>query len=386
MDYIVGLYFVWRVLLSVIAYCGSLILAFQPRFPYSEILLIPSGLPSWIWGFANFDGVHYLTIASTGYSAQYTQVFFPFYPIVIDIFHRFLPFIGPIIIGLVLSNAFFLTTLFVLRRLLKFDYNDQDIRSILLALLAFPTSFFFGSLYTESLFFLLTVLAFYFARKHRFFLSGFIAGISSATRLTGIFLLPALLWEWSHYKKLKFNKKIIIELFRCPALYLTPMGLLSYMAYLQLKFGDALYFWHVQPIFGAERSGQNIILLPQVLWRYMKMLGAQLFPPSGVSFSPETFLIVFLEAFFTLSAIGLLIIAHRKKIRTSYLIFSWLTVLLPTLTGTLSSMPRYVLVVFPIYIVLGTINKKYIRYVILTVEIILLIILCTLFTRGHWVS
>ena len=365
-------FLIWRTCLFLVAWFGEKLLTFNPRFPYTDVFLIPSGLPHWLWSFANFDGVHYLTIAKSGYAAQYTQVFFPLYPLLISVVHRILPLVNPIVIGLFVSNSFFLLTIFILYKLFSLDYDRKTIKWIMLFLIFFPTSFFFGSIYTESLFLFLTVCSFYAARKKRWWLAGICGGLASATRLTGIFLLPALLWEW-HKNKIK--NKILSS----PILYLVPLGLVSYMIYLQFKFGDWLYFWHAQPVFGAERSGSGIILLPQVIWRYLKIL-------FYVPLTSEMFWISFLEVLFTLFSIILLVIAHLKKVRVSYLIFSWLAIIIPPLTGTFSSMPRYILVAFPIFISLGLIHNKYYKIILLAVFCLLLSALTILFTGGHWVS
>src|SRR5688572_29034439 len=60
-------------------------------FASAERLLIPTGFPSWVWGFGNFDGVHYLSIAQNGYQALGSQAFFPLFPIIV----RWLSFIFP---------------------------------------------------------------------------------------------------------------------------------------------------------------------------------------------------------------------------------------------------------------------------------------------------
>lgn len=101
------LFIFWRVLLFLVAYLSGKYLVFDPSFPYSDTLLVKSGLPSWIWSFANFDGVHYLTIAKSGYSAQFTQAFFPVYPGIISLISRIIQYDNFIIIGLLLSNLFF---------------------------------------------------------------------------------------------------------------------------------------------------------------------------------------------------------------------------------------------------------------------------------------
>ena len=162
-------------------------------------------------------------------------------------------------------------------------------------------------------------------------------------------------------------------------LYIAPLGLIAYMFYLQLNFGDALFFWHAQPVFGAAREGGRIILPPQVLWRYIKIL-------TSVSPGQLSFFIPLTELVSTVSAVMILIFARRKNIRTSYLIYSWPSLVLPALTGTLSSMPRYVLIIFPVFIYLGLIKHKSIKLLLLYAFFLLLITFTVLFTRGHWIA
>ncbi|MBI3379818.1 hypothetical protein HY029_03635 [Candidatus Gottesmanbacteria bacterium] len=371
--FVFAVFIIWRVWLFFVAAVGEKILAFTPRFPYSDVYFIPSHLPSWLWGFANFDGVHYLTIAKFGYSAQFTQVFFPLYPMMVGFINQLLQKVNPVIIGLLISNLLFFLSLLILTKLLSLDYKVDTIKWILLFLIFFPTSFFFGSLYTESLFLFLILTAFYAARKNQWLAASIFGVLASSTKFIGIFLLPALLWEWQEQKRKK-----ITTIFRSP-LSLIPVGLLSYMLYLQVKFGDWLYFWHAQPVFGAQRSGGGVILIPQVLWRYMKIL-------TSVSYKTEAFWIPLLELISTLGVITLLIMAFKKKIRSSYLVFSFLTIITPTFTGTFSSMPRYILVAFPIFIVLGMLKSRLIKGIFLAIFSVLLLVLTILFTRGHWVS
>lgn len=363
---VISIFIFWRIFLFLAAWLGEKMMSFSPRFPYADVYLIPSGLPHWLWSFANFDGVHYLTIATLGYAAQFTQVFFPLYPMLINLVHT-LSNIDPLIIGLIISNIFFFFSIFIFSKLLSLDYKKETVIWTLLFLVLFPTSFYFGSMYTESLFFFLVLSSFLAARKKKWVLSAVLGAFAAGTRLTGIFLLPALWWEWKEK-----------NIFRSP-LPLIPVGLLSYMLYLQVKFGDFLYFWHAQPVFGAERTGSGIVLLPQVLWRYFKIL-------TTVPVASETFWIPALEVTSTIVAILILIIGYFKKIRPSYLIFALLLVLTPTLTGTFSSMPRYVLLAFPIFMVLGMLKSRLVKITLLVFMALLLAVLTVLFTNGHWVS
>src|SRR3989338_11073097 len=171
--FIISIFFFWRVFLFFVAWTGEKFLPFSPRFPYSDLLLITSHLPSWLWSFANFDGVHYLTIAKSSYSAQFTQVFFPLYPILVGIISKLFPILNLITVGLIVSNLSFFLSLEIFFKLLKLDYKKSDIKIILLFLISFPTSFYFGSFYSESVFLFFILCSFYLARTKRWWLSGF---------------------------------------------------------------------------------------------------------------------------------------------------------------------------------------------------------------------
>src|SRR4030042_4808501 len=99
---------IWRIALLLVAFYAILAFPFKESFPYWETLLEPNGHPLF-WSWANFDGVHYLTIASTGYSAQYTQAFFPVYPLLMGVVSRFVH--NPVLAGLLISHIAFFGTL-----------------------------------------------------------------------------------------------------------------------------------------------------------------------------------------------------------------------------------------------------------------------------------
>ena len=86
---IAKIFLVWRFGLLVVSFLASKILAFKFSFPYAGSLLISTKLPDWIWGWGNFDGVHYLTLANHGYDGFGTQVFFPLYPMLGHLFNNF---------------------------------------------------------------------------------------------------------------------------------------------------------------------------------------------------------------------------------------------------------------------------------------------------------
>ena len=71
------IFFLWRIGLLLIGFFAQSLLPFKSSFPYADTILVLTGLPSWLWSWGNFDGVHYLTLAMSGYDGFGTQVFFP---------------------------------------------------------------------------------------------------------------------------------------------------------------------------------------------------------------------------------------------------------------------------------------------------------------------
>lgn len=360
--------------LFIFAVAGSLLLPFKDSFPYRETILEPYGL-SVLYSWANFDGVHYLGIAENGYFAEFTQAFFPLYPMLMKIFNFS---IGNFLVsGLLISHVSLCIALWFLLKLIKLDFSDHVAVQTLIFLLLFPTSFYFGAVYNESLFLMVTVLSFYCMRTKRQNWAIVFGALASATRIIGIFLLPALLYEKYQQLHAKSPKQATNIVEYLPLLGVA-LGLLSYMLFLQLQYGDALYFVHAQPAFGAQRSADKLILLYQVIYRYLKMIVT-------VDWSSVLFYTVLQEFISSMVFLGLTIFSFIK-VRRSYAIFALLSFILPTLTGTFSSMPRYVLLLFPAFIVLGQIKNKRIVYGLYAISAILLALNVLLFTRGYWIA
>ncbi len=386
---ILPLYLVWRAALFAIALVSIFVISkYGGRFPYVDRVLQITHLPEWIWGFGGFDGVHYLRIAQNGYNAAYTPAFFPVFPLLVRLFTNFIPknpildlslYVDPAYFytGLILSNAFFLIALYLIYKLFRLDYDQKVSWFSLIFLLLFPTSFYLGSIYTEPLFLLLSALVLYESRKRNFLLAGIFCGIASATRIIGVLLAPVILIEL--FLAIK-NGNIFLKskqfIFSVIGLGLSVAGMASYMFYLWRNFKDPLYFISTQPFFGAERSS-TIILLPQVIYRYIRIFMST--PIYSLQFLNSA-----LEFVMALVPLILLII-YFKKIRFSYWVFMLLALIVPTLSGSFSSMPRYDLVAFPLLPVIVVKLGKYSRLV-MTLSAILGIILLSLFIRGYWVA
>jgi Mannosyltransferase (PIG-V) len=190
---------------------------------------------------ARWDSVWYLTIADSGYGGSTARAaFFPLYPALVRgvgaLFggsHAAL-----LVAAYLVSLAALVAALALLYRLTELELGRPLARPALLLLAVFPAAVYFGAPYSESLFLLLAVGAFYAARTDRWAWAGACAGLASATRSAGLLLvLPlALIWWGSRPRRARDAGWLL------PA----PLGLAAYAAWLGLVEGDALRFLDVQ--------------------------------------------------------------------------------------------------------------------------------------------
>lgn len=361
MKKVILLFFVWRlVTLSVTLISPMVLPVFGGKFPYYNERLIASGLPHFLWSLGNFDGVHYIGIADGGYFAQFTQAFFPLYPMLIWL-GAFITGGNLLISGLIVSNVAFFAAILLFYKLLEKKYDKKVAIWSVVMLLSFPTSFFFGSVYTEGIFFLLIIAFFLLEHKGRYGLASVVGIFASATRLIGVFLSPAI-WFGGRGRKIYA--------------FVPLLGLFLYMGYLKFKFDNPLYFLTSQSAFGQGRETGSLILLPQVFYRYLKIFltthGTNLIIPA-------------FEFSVTILCVSLAVIAFWKTDKR-WAFFALASIILPTLTGTLTSMPRYVLVAFPIFVVMAMIKNVYLKLAISLIFCLMGIVALTFFSQGYWIA
>ncbi len=355
-------FILWKLILTILGIYLSRILDFNPTYPYFENLVQQNQLlSSYIWG--GFDGVHYLNISSNGYSNQYTQAFFPFYPLLISILS--FGVLPKLFVGIAINNICFLVSLIYLQKIVKKYFPQVKYEIVILLILFYPFSFFFNSVYNEGLFLMLTLASFYYFFQNQILLSAGLGAFASVTRLAGIFILPALMITFLYKRNKTFLPILII-----------PLGLASYMIFLQIKYGDFLYFINAQNYFGNSRSSE-FVLLPQVIFRYIKIL-------TSVSFVSDAFVLALTELIVTLSFLAIPIL-FIKKLPKSFIVYTLLVILVPPLTGTFSSMPRYALTAFPVFICLAYLKQKYI-YSLFILFVLMQIFFLSLFVSGTFVS
>src|SRR5919108_1384883 len=196
---------------------------------------------------ARWDSVWYLRIADSGYGDSAPRAaFFPLYPLLVrSVGTVFGGSNGALLAAAYLvSLTAFLAALVLLHRLTELELGRPLARPTLLLLALFPAALYFGAPYSESLFLLLAVGAFYAARTDRWAWAGACAGLASATRSAGLLLLLplALIWWSSRPRRAR----------DAAWLALAPLGVIAYAAWLGLVEGDALRFLDVQEAWSRE--------------------------------------------------------------------------------------------------------------------------------------
>ncbi len=146
-----------------------------------------------------------------------------------------------------IAFAAFVAALALLYRLVELELGRRMARPTLLLLAVFPAAVFFGAPYSESLFLLCAVGAFYAARTRRFAWAGVAAMGAATTRSAGLLLLVplAMLWWTSAPRRPR----------DLAWLALAPLGVAAYAAWLGLAEGDALRFLDVQDAWSRELGG-----------------------------------------------------------------------------------------------------------------------------------
>jgi hypothetical protein len=318
-----------------------------------------------VWG--RWDAVHYLDIAARGYYGT-DMAFFPLYPALIHVLGTLVS--SDLIAGLLISNIAFFFGLLFFYKLVEHALDRSDAVRAIFYVSIFPTAVFFSAVYTESLFFALTVASFYYIRERHWIVAGLLGGLAALTRVEGVLLvIPFAMEAAGALRSGSLTKlpQIVI------GTILIPAGLAVYMAVLWVLRGDPLYFSHVQvhwnrhlaaPWASVSRSIHEILYLHTAQTRVDQAI----------------------ELTFTILMIGVLIGGFRS-LRPSFWVYMLLSIVIPMSTSSLMSMPRFALVLFPMFMVLAQWGRKpWVNNLIVAFSLPLLGLFTVLFADWYWVA
>jgi Gpi18-like mannosyltransferase len=351
-------FFVWVITIYAFTFLSSTPAFFD--YSYESTSMIKENIPS-IRHLLNFDGSHYQNIAHFGYIKKFQTAFFPLFPIMIN----FVSFMtqSHLISALLISLLCTYLSVLVIVKLFK-----KPTAAIIL--IFFPLSFFFLAGYTESLFLFLSLLSWHFFKEKKYLLSGALGFLTSLSRFYGILLFPSLLLEF--FLKLPKNKRLkLISYKPVVPLLLIPLGLGSYMVYLQLIYQDPLAFFTALSLWG-----KSTITFPlQTIYRYFKII-------TTVSPTIIQYWVALLEILSLVVGLLASLILYKQK-QFSYSLYVFLGSIIPSFTGTLQSLPRYLLVLFPIYFIKLPVK---LHFPILAASFTLQLVLLTAFLTGHFIA
>lgn len=289
------------------------------------------------------DANWYIDIAAIGYEPgpfqtdrQHSWAFFPFFPLLL---RGAAACTGEYALtGVALSNIFFLLALVLLHRLVRAcGYDEADADRAIFYLAVFPTSYFFSLPLTESLFLCLTVGSFYAAKREAWWTAGLLGALASATRVNGVLLLPVLaLLYWQRSRRAGFSGASAL------GLLLIPAGLLAYMLFLYRLTGNAWAFKDAQVSWGR---GTGLFWRPLVDYvLHFRELGL-----------PWNFkLLNFASAILAFGCAFALI----KRREWALALYTLLAVVVPLSSLSLQGVDRYVMVIFPVFMVLAVAGRR----------------------------
>lgn len=317
------------------------------------------------WNIVNFharwDSSWYFDLADKGY-ARYENdtlsntLFFPVYP--------FLMKAISVVLGVKMAVSGWATSLFFLFlaavylfKLAKEFHKETDALFSVFLLLIFPTAFFLNAVYTESLFLFLSVASFYYAMKRHYMAAAILGLFASLTRITGILLfLPLLIQLFSAegLTKKSVEKSVVLGLI--------PLGTLAFFTYHWARFGDFLLFFKVENAWGRS-----------------------------FRINPDHFLVTSRAAISNLSldvvyfvfVIFIIAILLRKRY-FPYAVYMASTVLVAVGSGTLMSIGRYILVLFPIFLVGASMKNDLAKYAWIIISGLLMALNTILFVNWYW--
>lgn len=404
--------------------------------PVGDVLAAPA---------ARWDAAWYLTIAHYGYlpelgpfTAQ-RAAFFPLYPLLI--WAVSLVGMAGALAGVLVSLAALLAALYALHRLttlelssgyllpqmtrrLRSSIADRDVARLALATTAFgPMAFFLSADYSESLYLALSIGVFLQARRGRWMWVGVLGGLAAATRSTGVLLIlpglalyllgprsdrePDYAFEPRTHREallpglFAWARRLLTPRYKLRPdvlwLALIPAGLIAFMTWFWLAGGEPMAPFHAQALWGRQFAGPFVASWDAARAAFegaRQILSGQsthlYFPLEGKSADIEAGHNIMLFTFFALAvplSIGVL-----RRLPLAYGLYTVAALALPlsypVSTQPLMSIPRFILVLFPLNMWLGgyLATRRGVRIAVFALSAIALVFFTAQFSTWHWVA
>lgn len=284
---------------------------------------------------ARWDTFWYLDIVAHGYQwsgdpqVQQNIVFFPLYPWLMRVAGTILggrPLAG----GLVVSLSAFLAALTYLWRLTAEQLDDETATWTIVLICAYPFAVFFSAAYTEALFLLATVGAFFHLRRGEFGRAAWWGVVSGLTRPNGFILAAPAAWY------AMTTRPVVVRggAMRVLAVVTPLVGVVAYSAYLHARVGDA-FAWV------ADQSAWPTI----APWAPRTPVA-----PTGFPGTPVWDVVIHVANALSIVLAVASLVPITRLCGFAYGLFVALNIAPPVLRHGLLSMGRFTSVMFPIFI------------------------------------
>ena len=309
--------------------------------PYFGQTPVTEGLAGALLGvWQRFDAIHYLRIASEGYSATDLSVFFPSFPLLVRAVGRLLG-LDYLFTGLLISTIAAILAAATLNRLVIEEWGDPGLAGRAVSYLVFfPSAFFLLAPYPESLALLFSLVAFRQARRGRWWTAG-MAGLAYAlTRPQGV-LISAVFFLEAARRRPGGVRAALPSVF---AILAPALGLLSFVVW-----RSSVHFPAISEV--QLDYWQRVVSVPfSVILTTVGRIAAG-----------EAGFIEYIDLLVValMLAVGFLIV---KRLPLPYAAYFWILLAFylsqTRLTQPLSGQARYALSLFPAFIALADLGKS----------------------------
>lgn len=358
LQFAIGVVAVWLVGMFLLVWFGAYRFNLQPDNAYGWM-----GYKEFLnrdFSFENvltlWDGRWYVGLAKNGYSfdpnGQSNVAFLPLYPLLLRgmnyITHSYA------LAGLLINVVALVAAAYGLLRLGKLEkISESDSRRAILYFLIYPTAIFFAAVYTEALFLALAIWFFVCAKEKQWGRAALFGALAAATRLPGIFLVfPLFYYLWqtrAQWRSYLWSGVIAL-------------GTAAYLAAQYFYTGHALAFLTAQKHWGRVFGHFN----PDHLYWITR---------AGIANSS-------IDVLWGIALVTS-IVWVGKKLDWGYALYAAAIILIPLTSGSLLSLARFGMVLFPISLTLAK-AKPHWQTVYIVVASVLLAFYTTQFVNGYW--
>ena len=364
----------WRVATALFAYLAN---AQLPLAQPEQFTVLNDTHVFWDT-FARNDSGWYLGIASRGYlwvdGGRNNLAFFPAYPLLMGLAGRMFGggqadmFFGGIVVSWIASVA----ATGVVYATARLDLPPTPAWHAAVLTLVFPFAFFFGVVYSESLFLLGLSAAVFGLRTRRWWIGAAAGAVMTATRVNGVMAVPALVWlAWEAATPTRDGRRRAIA-----AGLATSLGVTAYSFYNWRVAGDPFEWYHAITRWGyypgATVAGNPLAtLVTNLVTRPYAYLTTEPAAPYDV-----------LNGLFPV-VMAVCLPWLWRRLGAGYALLIAANLALPLSSGQFEGLGRYSAVLFPFQIWVASAATPAARVVIYGAYGVLYVVALALFTTLH---